>query len=425
MSSGATIGGAARREHGALSAFARRRVCAALAAIVEGELTIVDGEDSLRFEGERAGPRAEVVVHDARAWRALALGGVLGGGEAYADGWWSADDLAGVVGVLARNAAALGGLERGGRWRAPALRLWHRLRDNDRAGSRRNISAHYDLGNAFFATFLDPTLTYSSAVFERAGATLEEAQRAKYERLCRKLALRPEHHLLEIGGGWGAFAIHAAREHGCRVTTTTISREQHALAQARVAAAGLGDRVEVLCRDYRDLGGSYDRVASIEMIEAVGHRHLPRFFEVCAQRLAPDGVLALQAILVPERDWERSKRSVEFVKRYVFPGSQLVALGAISAAIAATDLTLTHYEDITPHYAETLRRWRESFLASCARVGELGYDERFQRTWEFYLAYCEGAFRERVNLAAQLVFEKAGARASSLLGTLDRPALGD
>jgi cyclopropane-fatty-acyl-phospholipid synthase len=425
MTSGATIGGAARREHRSLTALARRRVCAALAAIVEGELTIVDGGDSLRFEGERSGPRAEVVVHDARIWRALALGGALGGAEAYIDGWWSADDLAALVRVLARNASALGGLERGGRWRAPVLRIWHRLRDNDRAGSRRNISAHYDLGNALFETFLDSTLTYSSAVFERPAATLEEAQRTKYERLCRKLALRPEHHVLEIGGGWGGFAIHAAREHGCRVTTTTISRAQHALARERVAAAGLSDRVEVLCRDYRDLDGSYDRVASIEMIEAVGHRHLPRFFEVCAQRLAPDGMLALQAILVPERDWERSKRSVEFVKRYVFPGSQLVALGAISRAIEATDLTLTHYEDITPHYAETLRRWRERFLASRARVGELGYDARFQRTWEFYLAYCEGAFRERVNLAAQLVFEKAGTRANSLLGALERPAAED
>ena len=420
MTTGATFSGSARRERSALDAFARRRVCAALASIEEGELTLDDAGESFRFAGPRPGPRAAVAVHDARLWRALALRGVLGGARAFSEGWWSTDDLVGVVRVLARNAAAASGLERGGRWHAPWLRLWHRLRDNDRGGSRRNISAHYDLGNAFFETFLDPTLTYSSALFERADATLERAQLAKYERLCRKLALRPEHRLLEIGAGWGGFALFAAREHGCRVTTTTISREQLTLARERVDAAGLAGRVEVLCRDYRDLEGVYDRVASIEMIEAVGHRHLARFFEVCAQRLAPDGVLALQAILVPERDWERSKRSVEFVKRHVFPGSQLVALGAISSALARTDLTLTHYEDITPHYAETLRRWRTNFLASRARLGELGIADAFQRSWEFYLAYCEGAFRERANLAAQLVFEKAGTRSVSPLGSLER-----
>jgi cyclopropane-fatty-acyl-phospholipid synthase len=407
----------APRAEGALSAFARRRVSAALRAIREGELVIDDESGGESFAGA-PGPRAIVQVLDPRFWTALALRGALGGAEAYIEGWWRADDLVSVIRVLARNAAALGALDGGASWLLPWLRFAHRLRDNSRAGSRRNISAHYDLGNEFFATFLDPTLTYSSAIFERADDTLEQAQIAKYERLCRKLGLRSEHHLLEIGTGWGGLAMHAARTRGCRVTTTTISREQFAFAQERIARAGLAGRIEVLCEDYRDLRGSYDRLVSIEMIEAVGHRHLPRFFEVCEQRLAPNGVAALQAILVPECDWERSKRSVDFVKKYVFPGGQLVALGAISEALAPTAMRLTHYEDITPHYAETLRRWREGFLANRARASRLGYPESFQRTWDFYLAYCEGAFRERSNVTAQLVFEKAATRRGTLLGDL-------
>lgn len=390
--------------------FARGRVEVALRTIEEGELTIASGSEPVEFRGARPGPRGSVTVDDGRLWSALAFRGVLGGAEGYMNGWWRADDLVAVIRVLARNAGAFDALEGGSAWLRPWLRLFHRLRDNDRSGSRRNIEAHYDLGNAFFATFLDESLTYSSAIFERPDVTLEVAQTAKYEGLCRKLDLRAEHHVLEIGSGWGGFALHAARTRGCRVTTTTISREQHTLARERVERAGLEGRVAVLLEDYRDLSGTYDRLVSIEMIEAVGHRHLPRFFEVCANRLAPDGRMALQAILVPEHAWEPSKRSVDFIKRYIFPGGQLVGLGAISRALSRTPLRLVHYEDITPHYAETLRRWRERFRARRAEIAALGMDERFFRTWDFYLAYCEGAFLERVNLTAQLVFENGAAR---------------
>lgn len=394
--------------------FARTRVESALRAIAEGELVVASGPCRASFRGERPGPRGTVIVDDARLWSALAFRGVLGGAEAYMNGWWRADDLVAVIRVLARNARAFDALEGGSAWLRPWLRLFHRLRDNDRSGSRRNIEAHYDLGNAFFATFLDESLTYSSAIFEGPDVTLEAAQTAKYERLCRKLDLRAGHHVLEIGTGWGGFALHAARTRGCRVTTTTISREQHALARERVARAGLADRVEVLLEDYRDLSGTYDRLVSIEMIEAVGHRHLPHFFEVCANRLAPDGTMAIQAILVPEHAWEPSTRSVDFIKRYIFPGGQLVGLGAISRALTRTSLRLVHYEDITPHYAETLRRWRERFRARRAEIAALGMDDRFFRTWDFYLAYCEGAFLERVNLTAQLVFENGSARLGSI-----------
>ncbi len=403
-----------RERQDALTRFARGRVEAALRGIREGELAITGATERTVFRGERPGPRGTVIVDDGRLYRALAFRGVLGGAEAYMNGWWRSDDLVAVIRVLARNAGTFDALDGGSAWLRPALRLFHRLRDNDRAGSRRNIEAHYDLGNDFFATFLDESLTYSSAIFERPDVSLEAAQTAKYERLCHKLGLHAGHRVLEIGTGWGGFALHAARTRGCRVTTTTISREQFALARERVQRAGLEGRVEVLLEDYRDLRGSYDRLVSIEMIEAVGHRHLPRFFEVCAERLAPDGSMAIQAILVPEHAWEPSKRSVDFIKRYIFPGGQLVGLGAISQALTRTPLRLVHYEDITPHYAETLRRWRERFRARRAEIAALGMDERFFRTWDFYLAYCEGAFLERLNLTAQLVFDAAEARRGGL-----------
>ncbi|MBY0401847.1 cyclopropane-fatty-acyl-phospholipid synthase family protein [Myxococcota bacterium] len=404
--------------YGWLDRIARSRVQAALGALEEGELALTDASGTTVFRGPRDGPRGAVVVLDVRAYRALAFGGVLGGAEAYMNGWWRSEDLLGVIRVFARNAGFFGAVDEGSGWKRPWLRLIHALRDNDRAGSRRNIHDHYDLGNEFFASFLDPSLTYSSAVFEREAMPLEAAQTAKYERLCRKLELNAGHHVLEIGTGWGGFALHAARTRGCRVTTTTISREQHALARERIERAGLGDRVEILLEDYRDLHGTYDRLVSIEMIEAVGHRHLARFFEVCANRLASDGAMALQAILVPEQWWEHSKQSVDFIKRYIFPGGQLVALGAISQALAGTALRMVHYEDITPHYAETLHRWRARFLEQRATIATLGMDERFFRTWDYYLAYCEGAFHERINLAAQIVFENSGLRRGAILGAL-------
>jgi cyclopropane-fatty-acyl-phospholipid synthase len=310
--------------------------------------------------------------------------------------------------VLARNQAALQGLEGGiARLARPGLRALHALRRNSRRGSRRNIAAHYDLGNEFFGLFLDPTLTYSCALFERAGASLEEASVAKLERACERLELGPRDHVLEIGGGWGSFALHAAARRGCRVTTTTVSRAQLELARRRVAEAGLADRVTVLARDYRDLEGRYDALVSIEMIEAVGHAHLDDFFRVATERLRPGGRMFLQAITVPERDYERSVRSVDFVKRHVFPGGQLVSLGAICGALARTsDLRVTRLEDVTRHYAETLRCWRERFLANLERISALGLGERFLRLWEFYLCYCEGAFRERANGAVQMVLER-------------------
>ena len=397
----------------------RNALLARFEGLTGGRLRMIEGGHVWSF-GSGGGPDVTLTVEDDRFWRAAALGGSVGAAEAYMDGFWRCDDLVGLFQLVSRNAPTWQRLHSGvARLSHPARRIWHALRRNTRGGSQRNIAAHYDLSNDFFELFLDPSLTYSCAIFERDDQSLEEAQAAKYERLCRKLQLGPQDRVLEIGTGWGGFALHAAGRHGCRVTTTTISREQHELASERVARAGLAGRVEVLLEDYRDLRGRFDRLVSIEMIEAVGYQHLNRFFQVCADRLTANGAMALQAILTRDQDWRESIRTVDFIKRYIFPGGQLVSLTAITQAIArGTDLRISHLEEITPHYAETLRRWRERFLHNQEAVSSLGLDDRFRAMWDYYLAYCEGGFRERVIGAAQMVLEKASSRNAPLLGSL-------
>ncbi len=400
----------ARTRRSGLAGVARRAVYARLASLERAALTLVENGRSTRFGDPASDVAATVRIHDPAAYTALLLRGSLGGAEAYLDGLWDADDLVAAVRALARRRRALDALEGGlaPRLARAALLPLHWLRRNSRSGSRRNIAAHYDLGNDFFALFLDPTLTYSAGLFETPETTLEEASLAKYERACRWLDLRAGDRVLEIGGGWGGFALYAARRYGCRVTTTTISRRQYELARERVAAAGLAERVEVRFADYRDLTGQFDKLVSIEMIEAVGHANLAAYFGACNARLRPGGAMFLQAITNLEREYEASLRNVDFVKRYVFPGGQLVSLGAICAAAARSgELQPTRVEDVTPHYAETLRHWRARMAGSRAQMRALGLDERFLRLWEFYLAYCEGGFRERVIRTLQLRLERA------------------
>ena len=332
-------------------------------------------------------------------------------------GHWSCDDLTTLVRILARNPDSTSAMDRGlGRLGVPLARLYHALRRNTWGGSARNVRAHYDLGNDFFELFLDPTLTYSCGVFESDDATLEEASIAKYDRLCRKLDLGPDDHVLEIGTGWGGFAIHAAGKYGCRVTTATISREQWRIARQRVAAAGLADRVTVLECDYRELEGTYDKLVSIEMIEAVGDRYLDTFFRICSERLRPDGIMGLQAITTPDQFYDAHVRSVDFIKRYIFPGGSLVSVRRVADAIArVTDLRLFQLEDITPHYARTLHTWRERFIVNLDQVRALGYPEQFVRMWEFYLCYCEGGFLERVIGDVQIVLTKPMCRRDPIL----------
>jgi len=396
-----------RARAGMLGNLARRLVFARLAALRHGELRLREGAEDLRF-GTPGGLDAEIRVHDPAFYAELAFGGSVGAAESYMLGQWSSGDLTALMRLLLRNRDVMDGMESGlARFTAPLRALAHWLHRNTRAGSRRNISAHYDLGNDFFQLFLDETMMYSCALFERPEMTLAEAQTAKLDAICRKLALGPADHLAEIGTGWGGFALHAASRYGCRVATTTISPSQHALATERVRAAGLADRVTVLLQDYRDLAGRYDKLVSIEMIEAVGHQYYGEFFRRCDALLAPGGRMLLQAITIAEEHYERARDEVDFIKRYIFPGCCIPSVGALTQAMSAeSGLRVAGLEDIGLHYATTLRKWRENFLANAGRLHVLGLPGSFLRMWEFYLCYCEAGFAERALGDAHLLLEK-------------------
>jgi cyclopropane-fatty-acyl-phospholipid synthase len=385
-----------------------RRLCFKLFSRIRDErIEVVEDGRRFAFGPDDAELRAEIRVHRPGAWPAL-LRGSTGLAESYMDGDWDTDDLVRLIRIAARQ---MGGLDRARRsWRSvlsPAQRLGRMVPENDLLGARRNISAHYDLGNDLFSLFLDPSMMYSCAFFETPEMTLAEAQEAKLERICKALALMPGDHLLEIGTGWGALAVHAAGRYGCRVTTTTISKEQHDLATDRVRAAGLEDRVEILLEDYRDLTGRYDKLVSIEMIEAVGWQYFPEYFRRCSELLTPEGLMLLQAITVDDRAYEGEKSSRSFINKYIFPGGCLPSLEVIGREIAReTDMQTIWLDDITAHYAETLVHWREGFLASEDRAAAMGYDLRFRRMWELYLCYVEAGFRERRIGDVQIVFAK-------------------
>ena len=397
-----------------LATIAKKAVYAHLAKIIRGQITLISN-GKRRVYGE-TGPsvklRATVTVHDSAFYTDMAFGGSIGAAEAYMAGFWSADDLTALMRIMVLNRKVLMGVEKGfARLMAPLHRVLHALRKNTRDGSRKNIAAHYDLGNDFYALFLDQTMTYSCNIFEREDTTLEEAAIAKYDHICRKLQLGPHDHVLEIGSGWGGFAIHAAKNYGCRVTTTTISRQQHDLAGERIGKAGLSSRVELLFEDYRDLKGKFDKLVSIEMIEAVGHHFLDTYFKVCSNLLKDDGMMALQAITITDQFYDGQVRSPDFIKRYIFPGSFIPSVSAITSAVArATDMNLFHLEDITPHYARTLRTWRERFFNRIDNVRKLGYPESFIRMWEYYFCYCEGGFLERYIGDVQMIFTKPDCR---------------
>ena len=382
-----------------LDGLAKHAVYQRLAGLTHGQVTLVDGADHRRF-GQRSArcPLSVTLhVHDPRFYSDIAFGGSIGAGEAYMQGYWSVNDLSALVRILLQNREVLDGMETGlARLTAPLQKALHWLNRNTRDGRQRNIAAHYDLGNDFFALFLDPSMMYSSAIFTQPHLSLEAAQLARLDHICRKLDLTPRDHLLEIGTGWGGMAIHAAQHYGCRVTTTTISQEQFKLASERVRAAGLEDRVTVLLKDYRDLDGHYDKLVSIEMIEAVGHDFYDSYFGKCSTLLKDDGLMLLQAITIADQRYDAARKSVDFIQRYIFPGSCIPSVTAMNDSITrAGDLKLAHLEDIGPHYATTLRRWRENFFRNIEAVRALGYPEDFIRMWEFYLCYCEGGFEER------------------------------
>jgi cyclopropane-fatty-acyl-phospholipid synthase len=402
----------APRSGGREAALSRRLVLRALRGIDGGRLELREGAERIVLGRPDAQLRAVIDVHSPQFYRQL-LRGSLGLADSYLDGQWECSDLVALTRIAARNAARLDRIRRVAHpLLAPAQRAGRCLARNTPRRSRRQIAAHYDLGNELFELFLDETMMYSCAVFERPDATLREASVAKLDRICRRLDLGPSDHVLEIGTGWGGFALHAAGRYGCRVTTTTISREQHAYARRRVAEAGLGDRVTVLAEDYRDLQGSYDRLVSIEMIEAVGWQYLPTFFRRCSQLLRDDGAMLLQAIVIDDGAYEVEKASRSFINTHIFPGGCLPSMEVIGRQVSrATDMRIAYLEDITSHYTRTLAAWRERFLDARGRVAELGYDERFRRLWELYLCWCEGGFAERRIRDVQLLLAKPGFRA--------------
>jgi cyclopropane-fatty-acyl-phospholipid synthase len=410
-----------RRRDAWMYRLVKRAVIGRLAKLEYGSLTLIDGDDCRRFGKSRHGePHLTLTIHDPAAWLDVACSGGLGAGEAYMAGRWHCDDLTRLIQLFLRNPQVMYGLNRGaGSVMSWIDRAWHALRRNTLNGSRRNIAAHYDLGNDLFELFLDDTMMYSCAIFEHPQATLKQASIAKLERVCRKLDLQPGDHLLEIGTGWGGLAIHAARHYGCRVTTTTISREQYRLAVERINQAGLSERVTVLCEDYRKLNGQYDKLVSVEMIEAVGHSYFDAYFEKCSELLKPDGLMLLQSITIAEQRYAAAKRSVDFIQRYIFPGGCLPSVAVLGDAVARnTDMRIRDLEDIGPHYATTLQRWRRRFMSRLEAVRACGYPEEFIRMWEYYLCYCEGGFRERAIGTVQVLLGKPLNRSEALLPTL-------
>jgi cyclopropane-fatty-acyl-phospholipid synthase len=393
-----------------LAGFAERQVRTRLARLHDGAITLVDGTSTTRYGAPTARCALSAVVHvrDRRFYAELAFAGSVGAGESYMAGDWATYDLVALVRILLVNRDVLDAVDSGlARLAEPLRRVLHAAARNTRAGSRRNIGAHYDVGNEFFDLFLDPTMMYSCAIFERPDMSLHEASLAKLDRICRKLALNPDDHVLEIGTGWGGFALHAALRYGCRVTTTTISRQQYERARERIDVAGLGDRITLLQEDYRDLTGRYSKLVSIEMIEAVGHEYFDTYFRRCGELLEDDGTMLLQAITIADRYYEAARDSVDFIKRHIFPGCCIPSIGAIAASVArAGDLRILDLEDIGPDYALTLAHWRKNLLARADEVRALGYGEPFSRMWEFYLAYCEGGFAEATLGDAQIVLAK-------------------
>ena len=373
-----------------------------------GRLHMIDKDQRWTFGHGGGDLEATVKVNDKRFYQALVFSGTVGVADAYIDGLWHSDNLTDVFRILVQNNTVMNGLSKGWARLAAKGQEWlHELHRNTRLGSHRNIAAHYDLGNNFYRLWLDDTMMYSCAIYDEQHQTLDDAARNKVDRICQKLDLQPGDHLLEIGTGWGGFAVYAAKHYGCRVTTTTISKEQYALAIERVKEEGLEDRVTVLLKDYRDLDGQYDKLVSIEMIEAVGHQYYNMFFKVCSDLLKPDGLMLLQAITISDWAYERAKHTVDFIKSHIFPGSCIPSVAAISNSVArVTNLRPVHLEDIGPHYVRTLYDWRTRFVAQLDAVRAQGFDDRFIRMWEYYLCYCEAGFAERYISDIQLLMAK-------------------
>lgn len=404
-----------------LSKIGRKGLMSALGQLQYGLLTLEEGGEVHQFGHATAdGLAAKVTVHDPRFWTELLAHGTIGAGESFRQGWWSTNDLTMVVRILVRNRSVMQGMEGGlAALAAPLRKAAHWSNRNTVDGSRKNIEAHYDLSNEFFALFLDPTMTYSCGIYPSEESTLEEASIEKIDRLCRKLDLQPGDRMLEIGTGWGAFALHAAGEYGAQVSTTTISTRQAEWAARRFKEEGLTDRITLLHQDYRKLEGKFDKIVSVEMIEAIGWKYFDSYFRVLGERLEDHGLAAIQAITIADQHYEDARDSVDFIQKYIFPGCCIPSVSALlAAATKSSDLKLVHLEDITPHYTRTLATWRENMYANREQVEALGLDEKFLRTWDYYFSYCEGGFAEQHIGDVQLLFAKPGFRGQAPLPQL-------
>lgn len=392
-----------------LDNLAKKAVLSKFTKISRGLLKIVDQGEIFEYgDNNEDLPSVTIHVNNSRFYSSIAFGGSAGAGEAYFLGYWDCQDLTALVQLLIINRDIIDDMDESiARVQRPIFKAVHWLNRNTREGSRRNISAHYDLGNDFFKLFLDTNMMYSSAIYPSETSTLEQASVFKIDRICQKLQLNENDHLLEIGTGWGGFALHAAKNYGCKVTTTTISQEQYDLATRRIADAGLEDKITVLLSDYRDLTGKYDKIVSIEMIEAIGHHYINTYFEKCSDLLQPDGIMVLQAITIADQQYKAALKDVDFIKRYVFPGCFIPSITAMQNAIADnSNMRIFNIEDIGPHYARTLHDWRIRLFKNIDSVKEQGFSNEFIRLWEFYLCYCEGGFRERVISDVQMVLVK-------------------
>ncbi|PKM19879.1 MAG: SAM-dependent methyltransferase [Gammaproteobacteria bacterium HGW-Gammaproteobacteria-15] len=379
-----------------------------ISQLKHGDITVVEGNQRLRFGDEHAELKTVITVVDPGFYQKMVMAGSVGGGEAYIYGWWRCDNLTALVRIFALNLATLDKLDSAiTRLGRPLLKLLNWRNRNSKQQARKNIAAHYDLGNDMYRLFLDNSMMYSSAVYPDATANLAQAQQHKLQMICEKLQLKPDDQLIEIGTGWGSMAIFAAQHYGCKVTTTTISQQQYDYTKARIEALGLQQQITLLLQDYRDLTGQYDKLVSIEMIEAVGEDYLDTYFEKCASLLKPDGLMVLQAITIVDQRYSQYVREVDFIKRYVFPGGCLPSVSRMTDAISRkTDFAVRHLQDIGFDYARTLKDWCDNFMHARDKVHQLGYDDNFVRLWHFYLCYCEGGFRERATSAVHLVLSK-------------------
>lgn len=409
-------------ENGVFSRWLKKAVKKQLQQLQHGTLELIENDTIQIFSGNQSNTiTAEIEVLNDQFYWFIAFGGGVGAGEAYINQYWRTPDLTKVIQLFAINQSVMDAVESGlARLTNPMKKTFHWLNKNTQKGSKANIVAHYDLGNDFFKLFLDPTMMYSSGIFYHQNETMEQASINKIARICTRLKLSKHDNIVEIGTGWGSFAIYAAKHYGCHITTTTISEEQYQYTLKRIQQEGLEDKIRLLKKDYRQLNGKFDKLVSIEMIEAVGHHYFDAFFSQCSNLLKPDGEMLIQAITITDQRFEQAKNSVDFIKRYIFPGCCIPSLNAISHSVTqSSQLRITHMEDIGVHYAKTLNHWFINFKKNQHQVKQQGFSNAFIRMWEYYLCYCEGGFKEQVISTTQLHLVKPLARPSMALTSLE------